>query len=70
MPQVWPAVRNETLQHDSFHCERWAGPHTRAWPTRRTTGPFNFVGSVGPMELTAKCPAHCRPALHQDWEHC
>ncbi len=33
-------------------------------------GPGNFVGSIGEMEVKAKCPAACRHKDHPDWELC
>ena len=67
---VWPRVANMTMSHDSYQCKKYVVRNWRPWPTQRLPGPFNHVGSAGPMELTAQCPQECRPPDNKDWVLC
>lgn len=67
---IWPKVAEDCLVHDSYLCKRFKSDHWRPWPTQRVTGPYNFVGAAGPMEIKTKCPKECRPPDHQDWTMC
>ena len=68
--RIWPLVESQTCVHDSYFCRAYQSNNWRPFPTERETGSFNFVGSVGPMELNKICPPECRPPTHQDWILC
>jgi len=65
-------VRSRTLAHDSYLCKQasYGCKELRPFPSRRETGPYNFVGAAGPMEVKSVCPEQCRPPEHQDWTLC
>ena len=68
--RIWPLVENQTCVHDSYFCQTYQSDHWKPFPTEREAGSYNFVGSVGPMELSKTCPPECRPPDHQDWTLC
>lgn len=51
-------------------------PKSVAFPTRRSEGIGNFVGSVVShnssisLDKSGECPPKCRPAQHLDWLYC
>merc|ERR1711942_122175 len=62
---VWPKVEAYTLAHDSYLCTMFRhGKNWRPFPSQRVTGPYNFVGAAGPMEIKTTCPEQCRPQQH------
>ena len=63
-------VQNKTCVHDSHLCHLYRGGHWRPYPTKRQTGPYNFIGAAGPMELKRECPENCRPENHKNWIYC
>ena len=68
--RIWPLVEDQTCVHDSYLCRAYQSQNWRPFPTEREAGSWNFVGSVGPMELNETCPTECRPPTHQDWILC
>jgi len=67
---IWPQVKKDVMEHDSYLCKRFKSEHWRPWPTKRVSGPYNFVGAAGPMEIKTACPEECRPLEHKDWTMC
>ncbi|TRY79475.1 hypothetical protein TCAL_06560 [Tigriopus californicus] len=71
---VWPWAQELALVHDSFNCDKFRTPFTRAFPTQRLYELNNFVGSIrySPeyQTLWETCPENCRPKDHPDWEYC
>ena len=67
---IWPWARWSSLSHDSYSCMKF--PNTKPFPTRRETGPNNFVAAVVEVgvTLTQECPPECRPSHHKDWVTC
>ena len=67
---IWPWARLSSLSHDSYSCNKF--PNTRPFPTRRESGPNNFVAAVVEVgvSLQEPCPVECRPSNHQDWVTC
>ncbi|XP_023325820.1 uncharacterized protein LOC111699376 [Eurytemora carolleeae] len=72
---VWPAIRNNSMIHDSYGCKRrYKGPGWRPWPTRRIG--FVYAG-YGPTKAwgmrkvsKAMCPITCRPMENKNWLYC
>ena len=48
---IWPQVKDNTLAHDSYTCEKFPG--SRPFPTRRNID-FEFVGQVWMTKLVAR----------------
>jgi hypothetical protein len=65
---VWPWARASVLQHDSYNCAHFPG--AVGFPTRRTNGTGNFIGTPPWGRVWLQCPAQCRRAGHPDWTHC
>lgn len=68
---IWPVFRALTLQHDSYHCQRFG--KSRPWPTRRLeSSPNNYVGAPVALNSTLEepCPEKCRPREHGEWRFC
>lgn len=65
---MWPFVRNDTLQHDSYLCKRYKG--TTPYPSKREDN-RSFIGCkrVCNYEIE-QCPKDCRPSQHKDWLYC
>ena len=66
---VWnPWGHTNVFQHDAYTCEKFQD--TVGWPTKRQSGPNNFVGSVVKenRSLVEKCPIRCR--RNPQWEYC
>ena len=57
------------LVHASFHCDKFVGGETRAFPTRRKHGFWLGSGTRHPP-ISATCPLQCRPKEHPDWTTC
>lgn len=73
--EVWPLIKNDTLIHDSYYCDKY-DVKTRPFPTKRPSlqNTNLFVGCVKPCNRFhhpfGPCPINCRPAQHQDWTYC
>jgi len=72
---IWPWSKKVALSHDSYTCHKFA--RTSPFPTQRTAGVGNFIGSVVSLNssigLTGEggiCPDKCRPKDHKDWLYC
>ena len=70
---MWDWARHESVQHDSYLCERFPG--TVPWPTKRLMGRMNnFVGAVTYNRVLGvtnrECPVACRPKEHPEWRFC
>jgi len=67
---VWPWARKMALIHDSYTCKKFS--YTHPFPTKRTKGVGNYVGSVLSLNasIDAECPEKCRPKEHKDWLYC
>ena len=72
---IWPWSKKVALSHDSYTCHKFA--RTSPFPTQRTAGVGNFIGSVVSLNssigLTGEggiCPEKCRPKDHKDWLYC
>ena len=69
-----PWARAIAMSHDAYSCKEFS--HTSPFPTQRTEGLGNFVGSVVdtnsslPFQAEFVCPKKCRPKNHQDWIYC
>ncbi|XP_043213867.1 uncharacterized protein LOC122377647 [Amphibalanus amphitrite] len=76
---VWFHAAVDSVQHDSYTCQRFPG-YTVPFPTRRRNDTTQYLGQVirppegsgapAPAEKLLKCPPQCRPREHQDWEYC
>lgn len=67
---VWPLIKNDSIQHDSYHCKLYPG--SIPFPTQRNidkafVGCYQPCGKVNPP---VKCPAKCRPEKHKNWIYC
>jgi hypothetical protein len=73
--ELWPFVKNDSIIHDSFHCQRFQD-NSKPFPTRRPSvkGSNIFVGCVKPCaenQFTfGECPIECRPKNHREWIYC
>ena len=58
---VWPWAENEAIGHDSYHCLKYNTNNTKPFPTKRKTGPNNFVGAPITTEwsMETKVPCTC-----------
>ena len=68
---IWPWAHWSSISHDSYSCSKF--PNTNAFPTRRETGPNNFVAAVVEVGVTLaeECPIDCLcPSGHKDWTSC
>jgi hypothetical protein len=67
---VWPWAKENSLQHDSFHCAAFKG--AVGFPTERRDEKNNFVGSpVGEnWKVATECPLLCRRKGHPEWRYC
>ena len=72
---VWPLVKNDVMQHDSFSCfskafKSWGG--VTAYPFPRAKNTSAFMGCKRPCKTRTlpPCPKACRPGSHQDWVNC
>jgi len=65
---MWPMIKHDVVQHDSFACESYPG--SEPFPTKRIKG--GFVGCVRDCEEGEPlvCPKACRPKEHEDWIYC
>ena len=64
---VWPIVKADTMQHDSYSCKKYPG--ARPFPNKRAN--YHFVGCIRPCGNWAKqCPIECRPPNHKYWRYC
>ncbi|XP_042228611.1 uncharacterized protein LOC121870734 [Homarus americanus] len=72
--RVWPVIKNDVLQHDSYNCLREGHTGARPFPVKREDfqycgwGPFKYIERRR-LSLT-KCPPECRPQNHSDWNYC
>ena len=75
LKELWPLVKNDSLIHDSFNCQRFVD-NSQPFPTRRPSvkGHDIFVGCVKPCSgkqyIFGECPVECRPKNHKDWIYC
>lgn len=62
---LWPHVRDQTLEHDSYLCEYYT--NSRPFPSQRKD---YFVGCVRDCSVDSvfECPSKCRG--HPDWKYC
>ena len=73
--ELWPLVENDSISHDSFHCQRFAD-NAKPFPTKRPSIKENyvFVGCVKPCSRKqfafGTCPIECRPKNHLEWIYC
>ena len=73
--ELWPYVENNSIIHDSFHCQRFRD-NSKPFPTRRPSinGRNIFVGCVKPCAQNQfvfdECPVACRPKTHREWSYC
>ena len=72
---IWPWSKKVALSHDSYTCHKFA--RTSPFPTQRTAGVGNFIGSVVSLNSSIGlsgeggiCPEKCRPKDHKDWLYC
>jgi len=71
---MWPVVKKDTIQHDSFLCKTFPG--SIPFPSQRKDGIFigckRNVNVNIPCERSnmTECPKECRPIDHQDWRSC
>jgi len=67
---VWPWAKHVLFSHDSYTCKKFSGTHP--FPTKRETGPGNFIGSAVAINSSTdtECPEKCRPRNHLDWITC
>jgi len=71
---VWPAVKDYTMSHDSYFCQKYISRTVLPYPTQRT-GRTDFVGNpyrsadeYYGMTLTEECPKACRG--DPQWRYC
>ncbi|XP_063584645.1 uncharacterized protein LOC134762205 [Penaeus indicus] len=70
--RLWPRIRTNVTQHDSYLCYRYPG--SLPFPSERFN--FTFVGARTYRQKHVKdrvygeCPAGCRPKGHEDWLYC
>ena len=75
LKELWPLVKNDSLIHDSFNCQRFED-NSQPFPTRRPSlkGHDIFVGCVKPCSgkqyIFGECPIECRPKNHKHWIYC
>lgn len=66
---VWPVVKNDAMEHDSYSCDRYPG--SIPYPSKRLTNTSGFMGCKRPcVRELPPCPLKCRPKNHQDWTYC
>ncbi|XP_076046063.1 uncharacterized protein LOC143028183 isoform X2 [Oratosquilla oratoria] len=71
---LWPIMKNDLLNHNSYGCLLPNQRGSRPFPTKREK--LLFVGDIvnhrsnHTAYLKVKCPVQCRPPDHQDWELC
>ena len=64
---VWPVIKNDVVQHDSYGCNDFRG--VLPFPSKRIG--YEFVGCIRPCdEYIRTCPYDCRPKLHKEWHKC
>ena len=58
---VWPWAENEAIGHDSYYCLKYNTNTTKPFPTKRKTGPNNFVGApvTSKWSMETKVPCAC-----------
>lgn len=70
--RLWPRIRSNVTQHDSYLCLRYPG--SLPFPSERFN--FTFVGARTYRQKHVKdrvygeCPVGCRPKGHEDWLYC
>ena len=65
---LWPELKNDVIQHDSYLCKRYAG--SIPFPSQRSAV-NEIIGLTNRSGIEARvCPTECRPRDHQDWLYC
>jgi hypothetical protein len=73
--ELWPLVKNDSIIHDSYHCQRF-NVTAKPFPTKRPiiSGRNLFVGCIRPCSSNQfripKCPIQCRPKSQIQWHYC
>jgi len=65
--EMWPLVKHNVVQHDSFYCESFTG--SVPFPTRRKNYYVGCVRDCSEKDIE-ECPVTCRPNSHKDWTFC
>ncbi|XP_063870041.1 uncharacterized protein LOC135105628 isoform X2 [Scylla paramamosain] len=71
---LWPLIKNDTLQHDSYTCTLTTHLGSIPFPTKREEDLYCGCGPYKSRERfvlsRSKCPHACRPTQHQSWTLC
>ncbi|XP_027224741.2 uncharacterized protein [Penaeus vannamei] len=71
---VWPVVKNDVLNHDSYTCLHPSHINATPFPTKREDNKYCGWGiskGTARRKLSKKsCPIACRPKEHPDWTKC
>ncbi|XP_047493352.1 uncharacterized protein LOC125041958 [Penaeus chinensis] len=71
---LWPIMKEDVLNHDSFTCSDPNHGASVPFPTRRVGNEYCGWGlskAVPALEVnTTECPYECRPDDHKDWVSC
>ncbi|XP_071519630.1 uncharacterized protein [Panulirus ornatus] len=71
---LWPVIKKDVLQHDSYNCRYEDHKGARPFPVQRKDGLYCGWGSFKTRErrvvLRTPCPKECRPQAHPSWTHC
>ncbi|XP_027230193.2 uncharacterized protein [Penaeus vannamei] len=71
---LWPIMKEDVLNHDSYTCSDPTHGSTVPFPTRRVGSEYCGWGlskTVPALEVNqTKCPYVCRPKDHKDWDSC
>ncbi|XP_047493441.1 uncharacterized protein LOC125042024 [Penaeus chinensis] len=71
---VWPVVKTDVMNHDSYTCQHPSHVSARPFPTKREDNKYCGWGlskDNASKKLAKKtCPVACRPKNHLDWIKC